>query len=203
MTDDQLLRFLVEVVVLVVAARIGGEIAARLRLPLHVGELAMGIVLGPSLLGWAWPPGFDALFPADAVTRSLLDVVSWLGVILLVLLAGLETRLGVCAPRRPAAVGGAGRGRRAQRPGGQALEGGDRPRDLCVIPSHPQTRRRLVIAAIGLSLGVLDEPMYATIVLIAVLTTVMAAPLLQICVRRAGVAPADEPTPAAPTRPVA
>ena len=62
---------------------------------------------------------------------------------------------------------------------------------------------QLVIAAIGLSLGVLDEPMYATIVLIAVLTTVMAAPLLQICVRRAGVAPADEPTPAAPTLPVA
>ncbi len=46
----------------------------------------------------------------------------------------------------------------------------------------------LVIAAIGLSLGVLNESMYATIVLIAVLTTVMAAPMLRICVRRAGIA---------------
>jgi len=42
---------------------------------------------------------------------------------------------------------------------------------------------------------VLSEPMYATIVLIAVLTTVMAAPMLQFCVRRAGVE-AETPVPA-------
>jgi Kef-type K+ transport system membrane component KefB len=45
----------------------------------------------------------------------------------------------------------------------------------------------LVIAAIGLSLGVLNEPLYATVVLVAVLTTVMTAPLLRACVRRAGI----------------
>jgi Kef-type K+ transport system membrane component KefB len=55
----------------------------------------------------------------------------------------------------------------------------------------------LVIAAIGLSIGILTEPTYAMIVLIAVLTTVMAAPLLRICVRKAGVEPQDEPTPVA------
>jgi Kef-type K+ transport system membrane component KefB len=44
----------------------------------------------------------------------------------------------------------------------------------------------LVIAAIGLSIGVLTEATYAMIVLVAVLTTVMAAPLLKFCVRRAG-----------------
>jgi Kef-type K+ transport system membrane component KefB len=105
-TDDQLLRFLVDVVVLFLAARIGGEIAARLGLPLHVGELAMGIALGPSLLGWLWPSAFDALFPADAATRSLLDVVSWIGVILLALLAGLETRLEVLRTAGRAVFGG-------------------------------------------------------------------------------------------------
>lgn len=60
----------------------------------------------------------------------------------------------------------------------------------------------LVIAAIGLSLGVLNESMYATIVLIAVLTTVMAAPMLRICVRRAGIAfdetPLRDPSEVAP-----
>jgi Kef-type K+ transport system membrane component KefB len=105
-TDDQLLRFLVELTVLFLAARIGGEIAARLRLPLHVGELLMGIALGPSLLGWLWPGAFDALFPADAATRSLLDVVSWIGVIMLALLAGLETRLGILRTAGRAVLGG-------------------------------------------------------------------------------------------------
>lgn len=106
MTDAQLLRFLVELTVLCLAARIGGEIAARLRIPLHVGELAMGIALGPSLLGWVWPGGFDSLFPADAATRSLLDVVSWIGVVMLALLAGLETRLGVLRTAGRAVLGG-------------------------------------------------------------------------------------------------
>jgi Kef-type K+ transport system membrane component KefB len=36
----------------------------------------------------------------------------------------------------------------------------------------------LVIAAIGLSIGVLTLPMYSTIVLIAVVTTLMAGPML-------------------------
>lgn len=43
----------------------------------------------------------------------------------------------------------------------------------------------LVIAAIGLSIGLLNEATYAMIVLIAVLTTVMTAPLLKWSVGRA------------------
>jgi Kef-type K+ transport system membrane component KefB len=46
----------------------------------------------------------------------------------------------------------------------------------------------LVIAAIGLSIGVLSLPMYSIVVLIAVVTTLMAAPILRSCVRRV---PAD------------
>jgi Kef-type K+ transport system membrane component KefB len=43
----------------------------------------------------------------------------------------------------------------------------------------------LVIAAIGLSIGVLTEATYAIIVLVAVLTTIMTAPLLKFAVGRA------------------
>jgi Kef-type K+ transport system membrane component KefB len=93
MTEHQLLLLLAEIVVLVVAARLGGEVAARLGIPLVVGELLFGIALGPSLFGALWPGGFDALFPADQ--RPLLDVVGWIGVIFLVLMAGMETRLGL------------------------------------------------------------------------------------------------------------
>jgi Kef-type K+ transport system membrane component KefB len=51
----------------------------------------------------------------------------------------------------------------------------------------------LVIAAIGLSLGILTEATYAIIVLVAVITTVMAAPLLKFCVLRAGPEAFEEP----------
>lgn len=35
-----------------VAAQIGAEVAQRLKLPAVVGEIAAGVVIGPSALGW-------------------------------------------------------------------------------------------------------------------------------------------------------
>ncbi len=105
MTEYQLFLFLAEVTVLVAVARIGGEVAVRLGLPLVMGELAFGIMLGPSLLGWVWPSGFEALFPADVLQRSLLEIVSWIGIIVLVLLSGLETRFGLLRHNRRAVLG--------------------------------------------------------------------------------------------------
>lgn len=95
MTDHQLFLVLAEILVLVLAARLGGEIATRLGIPSVVGELVMGILLGPSLFGAIWPGGFRALFPPDPDQRNLLELVGWIGVLFLVLSAGLETRLGV------------------------------------------------------------------------------------------------------------
>jgi Kef-type K+ transport system membrane component KefB len=56
----------------------------------------------------------------------------------------------------------------------------------------------LVIAAIGLSAGVVTEATYAIVVLIAVLTTAMAAPLMRWSVRRAEADLAQEHGPATP-----
>jgi Kef-type K+ transport system membrane component KefB len=52
----------------------------------------------------------------------------------------------------------------------------------------------LVIASIGLSIGVLNGATYAMVVLIAVFTTVMAAPLLKACMARAGRASVEATT---------
>lgn len=106
MTEHDLFLFMAEVSVLFVAARAGGEVAARLGIPLHVGELAFGMMLGPSLLGWLSPGAFEALFPSDPLQRGLLEIVSWIGIIFLVLLAGLETRLGILRRVPGAVLGG-------------------------------------------------------------------------------------------------
>lgn len=95
MTEHELLLFLVQVALVVAAARLGGEVALRLRIPQVVGELVFGIALGPSLFGLVWPTGFAALFPDDPTNRTLLEMMGWLGVIFLVLLSGFETRLGI------------------------------------------------------------------------------------------------------------
>jgi Kef-type K+ transport system membrane component KefB/nucleotide-binding universal stress UspA family protein len=84
---------LVQLALLLLVARLGAELCKRLSLPTVVGELAAGIVLGPSVLGHFAPGAFARVFPPDAAQFHLLEVVGTLGMVLLLLLTGLETDL--------------------------------------------------------------------------------------------------------------
>ncbi len=90
MTEHNLLVFLVQVLVLLVLARGAGEVLRHLGQAPIVGEILVGVLLGPTLLGRAFPELHAALFPPDAVQRSMLDVVSWFGVLFLLLETGLH-----------------------------------------------------------------------------------------------------------------
>src|SRR5689334_22287869 len=63
----------------------------RLKQPAVIGELIAGIVLGPTILGHFLPQLELAIFPQSTRQFHLLEAVSWLGMILLLLLTGLET----------------------------------------------------------------------------------------------------------------
>lgn len=90
---DALFLLLLQLGLLLAVARVGGEIARRLGLPTVVGELVGGIALGPSGLGLLFPELRDAVFPVSQQQSDLLAVVTWLGVIFLLLSTGLETDL--------------------------------------------------------------------------------------------------------------
>ena len=70
-----------QIAAILVAARLGGEIATRFGAPSVIGELAAGIVLGPSVLGW---------LEINEMIRLLAEI----GVIMLLFEVGLETDLG-------------------------------------------------------------------------------------------------------------
>jgi Kef-type K+ transport system membrane component KefB len=91
LAGHELLLVLVQFGLLLLVARALGEVAVRLRLPSVVGELLAGFLLGPSLLGTIAPGFFQALFPPNPQQFHLLEVISWLGVIMLLVLTGLET----------------------------------------------------------------------------------------------------------------
>lgn len=82
---------LVQLALLIAVARVAAEIAKRFGLPAVVGELAAGIMLGPTVFGHYWPETFGRLFPRDAHQFHLLDVFGNFGMVLLLLLTGLET----------------------------------------------------------------------------------------------------------------
>lgn len=93
LTEHQLLVFWVQLLVLLFVARSLGGLMRRIGQPTVVGELAAGLVLGPSLLGKVWPAGFEWLFPADEAQSAMLLAVGWIGVVLLVVATGYETDL--------------------------------------------------------------------------------------------------------------
>ena len=71
---------LLALVVVFVAAQVGSLLARTLKLPGVVGEIAAGCVVGPSALGWVTP-------------SVSLEVLSEIGVVLLLFSVGLETRI--------------------------------------------------------------------------------------------------------------
>ena len=84
---DALSQLLLQLVTILVAARIMGELFARTRQPAVIGEMAAGILLGPSLLGWVAPPLFAGLFPQASL--AALQLLSQIGVCLFLFVVGM------------------------------------------------------------------------------------------------------------------
>src|SRR5215471_10633236 len=85
--------FLVQLVALMLVGRLLGELMNRIGQPSVMGMLLGGIVLGPSMLGVVWPDLQHAIFPSAAEQKAMLDGVAQFGILLLLLLTGMETDL--------------------------------------------------------------------------------------------------------------
>ena len=87
---NELLLFytLLELTLIVLAGRLGGAIARRFGQSAAVGEIIIGILLGPSLFGWLSPRTFDFVF--HSAPPEALQVLSSLGLVLLMFQIGLE-----------------------------------------------------------------------------------------------------------------
>jgi Kef-type K+ transport system membrane component KefB len=84
--EHQILQFMVSIVLILIAAKFGGEIFERLGQPAVLGELLVGVGLGNvHLLG---PTVFEAL-----KTDVGIGIAAEVGVVLLLFQVGLETRL--------------------------------------------------------------------------------------------------------------
>src|SRR6185312_10364754 len=95
MNEPSLAVFLSQIVALVVCGRLVGELMERVRQPAVMSQLIGGMLLGPSVLGAIAPVWQHTLFPDSPGQKAMLDAVSQLGILLLLLLTGMETDLSV------------------------------------------------------------------------------------------------------------
>jgi len=79
-SSHQVLPFFTNLLILLVTARILGEVFERFKQPAMIGEIIAGIILGPSIL--------------NLIHRTEdIKVISELGIFLLVIIAGLEINI--------------------------------------------------------------------------------------------------------------
>ena len=91
-----LVTLLVQMIVIVLIARVAGIVGRRLGHPIVVGEILAGLVLGPSFLGRAFPAAFRILFPPEGPgsTNQVIYMMSQIGLIFLMFLIGIEFDFG-------------------------------------------------------------------------------------------------------------
>jgi Kef-type K+ transport system membrane component KefB/nucleotide-binding universal stress UspA family protein len=87
------LLFVAQIAVLMLVGRLLGEAMLRIKQPAVMGQLVAGLVLGPSLLGAVFPDFQHALFPNAPEQKAMLEAVAQFGILLLLLLTGMETDL--------------------------------------------------------------------------------------------------------------
>ena len=85
--------FFAALLALILVGRLLGEAMNRIGQPSVMGPLLAGILLGPSVLGWLYPDLQHWLFASSKEQGSMLDAISQVGILLLLLLTGMETDL--------------------------------------------------------------------------------------------------------------
>lgn len=103
-SDHRVMIFFTQIMLLIVVGRLLGELMQRLGQPAVIGQLLAGIILGPSVFGALWPSAQHIIFPVASADRQMLGAVSELGVLMLLLLTGMETDLALVKRVRRAAV---------------------------------------------------------------------------------------------------
>jgi Kef-type K+ transport system membrane component KefB len=88
---DPLSLLLVQLIIIVVLARVFGSLFVRMGQPAVIGEMMAGIVMGPSLVGTLFPGAFHFVFPPSSL--GSLRMLSQVGVILFMFVVGMELDL--------------------------------------------------------------------------------------------------------------
>ncbi len=95
LSPDVLVVLLLAISTMLIMSRIASEFGKRIGLPMIMGELIVGVLLGPTVFGTIAPEWYSTLFPfTENRDFSLaLDAILSLSVILLLFVTGLELRL--------------------------------------------------------------------------------------------------------------
>ena len=93
---------LTQIIVILIMAGLFRRLFRGLGQPPVMGEMVAGIVLGPSVLGWLYPPALPFLFPPTSL--ETLRQLSQIGVVLFMFIVGTEVNIRLVREKGTASV---------------------------------------------------------------------------------------------------
>jgi Kef-type K+ transport system membrane component KefB len=97
-TESLLFNILLQLIVMIAAARAGNQLLRRFGQPGVIGEIVAGLLLGPSLMGHFFPDVSQFLFGAKA--SAPITIISQIGLVLLMFQIGIDFEFGHLTQRR-------------------------------------------------------------------------------------------------------
>jgi Kef-type K+ transport system membrane component KefB len=104
LTHHEFIYFLTALSAMLVLSRLAAELGRKIKLPVVMGEIIIGIVLGPTILGHYSPHIQNLLFPVFGNVSVALDAITRLSVVMLLFVAGLEVQMQMVIKQGKAAV---------------------------------------------------------------------------------------------------
>jgi Kef-type K+ transport system membrane component KefB len=95
MSHEQLINLFLCLGTMLLCGRLFGEFFRKLRMPLVVGELVAGILLGPTVLGRYYPHLTETIFTTSGVIGIVLSGITTISVVMLLFAAGMEVELSI------------------------------------------------------------------------------------------------------------
>ena len=104
LTEHSVFILVLQIALLLGIARGLGMLFRRLGQPALIGEIITGVILGPSIFGRFVPEAHAFIFPANEMQFTMLGTVAWIGILFLLLSAGLEVDVSAAWRQRAGAV---------------------------------------------------------------------------------------------------
>jgi Kef-type K+ transport system membrane component KefB len=95
MNHEELIYLFMCLGIMLLLGRLFGEFFRKLKMPLVVGELVAGILLGPTVLGYYWPEFSQHVFTTKGTNGIVLQGITSMSVVMLLFAAGMEVELGI------------------------------------------------------------------------------------------------------------
>ena len=89
---------------LLILARFFAELGKKIKMPIVMGEILLGIILGPTLLGTFSPEFSSWIFPQSGASKIAMDGITSLAVVMLLFVAGMEVQLQIMLQQGKTAI---------------------------------------------------------------------------------------------------